>query len=461
MKAIKKNVTACLLLVTLIICSSCNKLIDVGQPINSLNRDKVFSDEATAMAALNGLYIQLMSSGLSFSNSQITLTAGFSADELTFTAANATNSEFLNNAISPANTSVTSLWTSPYLRIYQCNAIIENTKSSSALSADLKNRLIGEAEFMRAYIYFYLVQMFGDVPLVLSTDYTTTASIARTPKDAIYQQMVADLKDAMTILTTDTSFGKTRPTKWAAQALLSRIYLYQKRWAEAIQATDDVINSGKYQLLPDLTKVFVSGSDEAILQLAPVDGNAYTWEGFYLIPKGASAPAYPLQDNLINSFDLGDKRKSSWTGTKTVSSKTYNYSYKYKVGSGTGTATEYYMILRFAELYLIRAEAKANSGDLQNALKDVDIIRSRAGISSLSNDGVTRTQSDILLLIENERRHELFCEWGHRWFDLNRTSRSQTVLAGLKPGFKTTATLFPIPSTQIQRNGSLVQNPGY
>ena len=461
MKAIKKNITACLLLVTLIVSSSCNKLIDVAQPINSLDQDKVFSDEATAMAALNGLYIQLMSSGLTFSNSQITLTAGFSADELTFTAANAINSEFINNAISPANTSVTSLWTSAYLRIYQCNAIIENTRTSKALSADLKNRLIGETEFMRAYIYFYMVQMFGDVPLVLSTDYTATASISRTPSYNVYQQIIADLKDAMTILTSDVSVGKTRPTKWTAEALLSRVYLYQKKWPDALQAANDVINSGKFQLIPDLTKVFVSGSDEAILQLAPVDGNAYTWEGFYFIPKGAAAPAYPLQDNLINSFETGDQRKLNWIGTKTVSSKTYNYSYKYKVGSGTGSATEYYMLLRFAEMYLIRAEAFANSDDLQNALKDLDIIRSRAGLISFSNDGVSRTQSDVLLLIENERRHELFCEWGHRWFDLNRTSRTQPVLSGLKPGIKATAVLFPIPSSQIQRNGTLVQNSGY
>jgi len=461
MKIDKLKIITGLLLLVLFITSSCNKLIDVGLPADSLDKDKVFSDEGTAMSALNGLYLQLMTSGMAFGNSQVSITAGLSSDELSLATANAVYSEFLSNNLSVSNTSVASLWSNPYSRIYQCNAIIENTKNSTSLSNDLKNRLIGESEFMRGFFYFYLVQMFGDVPLVVSTDYTETASVSRTSMDSVYKQIIVDLKDASLLLTTDLSTGKTRPSKWSAEALLSRVYLYTNDWTNAALLSNDVMESNQYQILTDPTKVFLANSNEAILQFAPVDGNGYTWEGFYFIPKSTAAPSYPLTDTLLHSFENGDARKLNWIGSKTVNGKSYNYSYKYKVGSGVGTPTEYYMVLRYAEQVLIHAEALAHTNDLQNALKDVDKLRLRAGLPLYSNDGITRNQSDVLLLIEKERQHELFCEWGHRWFDLNRTSRTAAVLNPIKPGFKSTATLFPVPYTQIQRNYRLTQNLGY
>ena len=119
------------------------------------------------------------------------------------------------------------------------------------------------------------------------------------------------------------------------------------------------------------------------------------------------------------------------------------------------------MVLRLAEQYLVHAEAMANQGKLSDVLNDLDQLRARAGLPLYATDGLAHSQSDVLLLIEKERRHELFCEWGHRWLDLNRTGRTLAVLQPLKPASKPSSLLFPVPYTQLQANPQLTQNPGY
>lgn len=448
------------LFAALLTCS-CNKLIDVTQPNNTLTSDKVFADESTAKAALTGLYIQQMNSGLSFGNSLITITAGLSADELKLGAVTPVYNEFFTNNLGPSNNYVSSMWSNPYARIYQCNSLIEKSAGNARLSISLQNQIVGEAKFCRAFFYFYLLQLFGDVPLVLSSDYTKTTSIARTPEGEVYEQILADLEDAVRLLPAEFPNGKTSPGKWAAKALMARVFLYQKNWPAALKTSDEVISSGVFKLEDSLTTVFLPNSQEAIWQLAPVDGMAYTWEGSYFIPRSNAAPSYPLNDNFYSSFEINDLRKQNWTGNKIVAAKEYPFANKYRVSSGTGIAKEYYMVLRLAEQYLIRSEASTYAGITTDALKDLDQVRKRASLTLYSTDGLTHTKEEVLLLIEKERQHELFCEWGHRWFDLNRTGRTLPVLLVTKSAVKASATKFPIPFNQIQYNPALTQNLGY
>jgi len=409
---------------------------------------------------MNALYIQ-MSANSSFTTDLVNVTGSLSSDELQYSGIVAQYIEFMDNNVDAGNASVTALWAA-YSNIYLANSIIENA-GNSPLSASLKAQITGTSKFVRAFYYFNLINMFGAVPLVTSTDYTQTATIPRTTVDTIYSMIIADLTDANSLLSPqyDGSLAKAGITAWAVKALLARVYLYQKDWKDAETWSGQIIQSGVFNLAQDLNSVFLANSSEAIWQLAPLDGQAYTSEGNLFIPNTGLIPTYQVTDTLLHSFETGDKRKLDWTGVVNVGGDDYTYPYKYKVAGGSGAPSEYYMIFRLAEQYLIRAEAEAEQNQIQPALADLDNMRSRAGLPLYSNDNVSRTQADVLLLVEKERQHELFCEWSHRWFDLKRTGRADAVLGGIKTAWKSTAQLYPIPNTEILRNPELVQNPGY
>jgi hypothetical protein len=169
-------------------------------------------------------------------------------------------------------------------------------------------------------------------------------------------------------------------------------------------------------------------------------------------------PAYTLRNETYQSFEsAADLRRSSWTITKTIAGKIYYGINKYKVNTGTGN--EYSVALRLAELYLIRAEARAQQGNLGTAKADLDMIRTRAALPAVS---ASLTQAQMLAAIEQERKVELFGEWGHRWLDLKRTSRADAVIGAIKPAtYKPTSVLYPVPQSQILLNNSLTQNPSY
>jgi hypothetical protein len=229
--------------------------------------------------------------------------------------------------------------------------------------------------------------------------------------------------------------------------------LYTKDWANAETNATSVISSQAYTL-PALADVFVNTSNEIIWQQANLTGVS-TFGANFLAASGV-IPAYTLVDTLYKSFEDADLRKTNWAGVTTVGGVRYYFINKYKVRTGTGN--EYNVGLRFAELYLIDAEAKAQQGKIAEAKADVDIIRKRAGLAALTS---TITKDQLLLAIEKERKLELFGEWGHRWLDLKRTGRADAVLGGIRKNtWKSTAVLYPIPENQRAANKNLTQNPG-
>ena len=160
---------------------------------------------------------------------------------------------------------------------------------------------------------------------------------------------------------------------------------------------------------------------------------------------------------MVNAFEVGDQRKDSWVASKTVEGQTFYYPFKYKIAEYGEPVTEYYMIFRLAEQYLIRAECYAHQGKIDEAKKDLNIIRERAGLPTET----ATTNEELLVAIAHERRVELYAEWGQRWFDLKRTQKATEVLAPIKPAWEPGDTLFPIPLEEILRNPSLTQNEGY
>lgn len=449
----------------LMVLASCKKSIEVDKPNHLITTDAVFTDDKTATSAMLGLYSRMMQNRFYFASGAMTLYPGMSADEILSTFPNPSRDAFSTNSILSADGIIRNdIWRFGYFHIYQANAIIEGVDGSSSLSQSVKQQLKGEALFVRAFCHFYLVNLFGPVPLVTTTNYKANAALPRTAVEQVYQQIISDLKQAQVLLKeTYPSSGRVRPNKWAVTALLARVYLYLEDWAQAESEASAVIGSGTYSLVTNLNNVFLAGSTEAIWQLMPVINNTIgnnTHEGFYFIPGCPSCvPDFSLRDTLVNSFEPGDLRKDVWIGTRTINGKTYYFPYKYKQSSNyPAAATEYSMVLRLAEQYLIRSEARAKQNNLSGSLSDLNTIHRRAGLADLS----VVTKDSLLHAIEHERQTELFTEWGHRWLDLKRTGRADAVLSGLKaPNWQHSDQLYPIPFQEIRLNPVLTQNPDY
>ena len=446
--------------VLIIFLTSCKKLLEVEPPKNQLVTSTVFADSLDATSAVVGIYVNIMR-GLSspnFGNGAITVNTGFSSDEIYPVGGTANENELYANAITPNNGLID--WSFAYKIIYQATACIEGLFESKGLSLKLRNQLTGECKFMRALFYFNLINLYGDVPLVVSTNYQVNASIPRTSINIIYDQIMTDLIDAQNLLSPDyITQGRVRPNKSSATALLARVYLYQRQWNNAEILATQVISSASYTLEPNLNIVFLPNSKEILFQMIPLQPGFETAEGFKFIPASATViPKSVITNFLLTSFESGDSRKLNWLKTNTVNGQVYYYPYKYKLGrDGNTIPLEYYTVLRLAEQYLIRAEARAQQNNLIGALSDLNVIRARAGLPNISaND-----QASVLTLIQHERQTELFCEWGHRWFDLKRTGTINTILGAEKPGWQQTDALYPIPQAELLANPFLIQNAGY
>lgn len=436
--------------------SSCNKFIEVSPPINQLNLNRVFTDDKTATAAIVGMY-----SDMEFSapiSTYLTLLPGLSADELTSISSDEDFFEFATNTYIPDNSYMASVW-AIYSHVYEANSCIQGIQNSRDLSPNTKNQLLGEAEFSRAFCYFYLVNLFGDVPLVTSIDYRINDTLRRTASRQVYQQIIKDLTAAQSLLSpaypTDQ---RVRPNLWTATALLSRVYLYTNNWADAETQASSIITSGLYTL-SGLDTVFLNFSNETIWQLMPVNPSFNTQEAALFIPgSDTQIPTYTLTNDLVTAFESGDNRFLAWTGNTVIGSQVYYYPNKYKIPGGS-PASEYHLVFRLAEQYLIRAEARMQQGNIAGAVQDLNVIRLRAGLDPLP---ASLTPDETAAAIQQERRIELFAELGHRWLDLKRTAKVDYVVGTLKPStWKSTAALWPVPQSQINANRSLTQNNGY
>lgn len=445
---------------------SCSEFLDVGTPSTQIARQDVYADDATAKAALNGIYSEMIFSGgfASGAVGSITLLAGRSSDEF-IDHSGSRIAEFSNNALTENNPYLGSnIWNEPYRYIYYANAALEGLFQSQDVTPATKQQLRGEALFIRAFCYFYLVNLFGDVPLLTSTDFKSNSVAHRSTASVIYDQIISDLNAARSLLPTDysSSYGeRTKPNHGAATALLARTYLYQEKWGMADEIASEVIENPLYGLENDLDAAFLKNSTEAIWQLIPSAGTINTQEGALFILTSTPTEV-SLSNSLVESFEAGDLRRAHWVGSIESAGNTYYYPFKYKIKSGA-TISEYSMVLRLAEQYLIRAEARARMEDLDGAIDDLDIIRARAGLPLYSETNPALTQTEVLEAIQQERRVELFSEWGHRWVDLKRTGQADAVLSVEKSGsWQATDVLYPIPFSEIQNNQNLLpQNPGY
>lgn len=463
MKAIITKTAIFLLLIGMV--TSCEDYLELDAPKDKIVSSTIFQNDETARSALIGLYNQLAAVNFSGGGpSSLTVVSGLSGDLLMpIYTTNLAYMQFDRHELLPDNLRNENLWSSAYNIIYMTNALLEGIENSDQLSDDVRKSIQGEASFIRAFTYFYLVNLYDDVPLILTTDYRKNALAERNPQEDVYQQIVTDLQTAIDILDPEYANGeRTEVTQNAAVALMARVQLYLENWDDAELYSSQVVDqTGQYEILGDLNTVFLANSKEAIWQISP-EGRGYsltnTQEGglFIIHPIYYFLAQFKLNQSFIDSFSTEDKRLTDWIGFH--ESTGFYFPYKYKIQNSTDAVTEFSMVLRLSEQYLIRAEARARQNDLDGAISDLDMIRERAGLIPVEEIDPGIGQEELLELILEERKKELFTEWGHRWLDLKRTERASEVFT---ESWENTDVFYPIPENERIKNPNLTQNDGY
>lgn len=467
LKYIALSLSATLLL------GSCESILDIDPPTDSLTADVTFSTAEGIRTAATGFYTDNFLNNLMYYQGVELYVSQFSDEML---ARSGQFAELSQSNYSASTSYISNLWTAPYSSIYGANDFLGHVEGNTLIPESELNIYRGEALFFRANAYFYLVNLFGDVPLLTTYDASVTATAGRTPKAEVYQQIISDLQQSQQLLK-DSKNGRTRITSDAATALLARVYLYIEQWDKAVAEANKLIpaadgGQGSGYKLESIERVFLTTSSEAILQsnqegfIGTGSYVGFTRIGALFLPSArATYASYYFCDELVSDLrSEPDDQRNQWIGEKAGSGGvTYYYPYKYKNMTTPTSAADYesYVILRLAEQYLIRAEANAHLGNTNQAVADINRIRQRAGLGSY--DGAT-SAADLLLEIESQRRKEFFFEQGHRWFDLNRTGRADAVYGQTsykKVNWQSYKSLLPIPEQQIGRNRNLTQNPGY
>lgn len=476
---------------------SCNKLVAIDEPINTITAEKMYRTESQAEGALAGVYNSLIhgprtATGSSPANAILngfggglsTLAGGLSAGEFLTSSGSREAYALATSTLTLTNNSFpNALWNSAYNVIYHANAVIEGIAGAknSTMRDSVKIQYTAEAKFLRAFAYFHLVNFFGDVPVALTIDFNQTVGLTRAPVSAVYEQILTDLQDAERDLPATYAAGKNlrvRVNKWGAKAMLAKVRLYMGDNAQAAAKASEVIaQAGLFQLEP-LSNVFLAGSKEAILQFKQTNQDATlknaVSEGHYFVPavdpfKGLASVW--LSDQLLNAFEEGDQRKEVWTDSTLQTNGGLNvkvwYPVKYKTNRSNAVlnapSPEFYMVLRLADMYLIRAEARANGADggHSRAIDDLNAIRFRTSLQNLPG---TLDASEVKEAVMHEREIEMFAEWGNRWMDLKRTGKASSVLSAMpvkQPWEGDYQLLYPIPVAEIEANRSLSQNNGY
>ncbi|MGY0035354.1 RagB/SusD family nutrient uptake outer membrane protein [Pedobacter sp. NJ-S-72] len=328
------------------------------------------------------------------------------------------------NAIPTDNVITVSVYQKIYRTINSANSVIAGLPAVTdpLLNQAEKNKILGEAYFIRALGYFDLARGWGGVQLQLkpTVDINGIRGVKRSTLVQTYDQVLADLVQAEQLLPEDDSNTRNRAQKSTAKALRARLNLYRENWADAVTYASQVIGNPKFTLVNNFKSFFTAPflSTESVFELtfSANDQNNY-WSLWYPSALGGSYQLKPSASLIskINDPAIGGSRISLIGGTgNSIYGALYNT-------AGANIDPSY--LIRISELYLIRAEAKAHLNDLDGALADLNIIRKRAGVSPVTSG----TQTDILQAIADENSVEFAFE-AHRWFDLVRTKQAGKVL---------------------------------
>lgn len=431
---------------------SCDDFLDLS-PTNSIPSTAAITSKQTANAAIIGAYNSVQNY---YSNYYITL-GTITADHVDY---NGTLSQYLQldqNSIATDNAGTVYVYRTIYAAINSANSIIEaipNVSDPLFTEAE-KNKILGEAYFIRALGYFDLARGWDGVQLQLkpTKDLSSLSGIKRSTLDQTYDQVLDDLVKAESLLPEDDTTTRNRAQKNAARALRARLHLYREQWGDAEKYASLLIGNAKYDLVKPFKTFFTAPflSKESVFELTFTnnDKNSY-WNLWYPSTVGGQYTLKPSNSLVakLNDPNVGGTRKSIIEGTgNSVYGVLYN-----TVSSSTDPA----YVIRIAELYLIRAEARAKNStpDLGGAVADLKAVRDRSDVPLFESSD----KDEIIQAIEDERSIEFAFE-PHRWFDLVRTKRTGEVLGLINTNYW----LFPLPSSDVLSDSDLggKNNPGY
>jgi hypothetical protein len=461
-----KSFNTCFFIV-LIAVAGCDVLNQ--EPQTAISEDISIRDQKSAEAALNGLYNQLQADEYYGSNMQVI------GDVTTDISQSVGTWDFyreMDTYVTVAgNLENRNLWQFAYAAVNHANNLIADVPGLEETPQEVKDQILGEAYFIRGLAYFDLTRTFGGVPGVYGTmgiPIVTEPSRAinensfpsRSSIEESYAQAEADLMQAETLL---SGFSNaSRATEAGAKALLSRLYLYIGSYEQSEQFASEVIDNYSFSLVDNYADIFINeNTSEAIFELSYNTTDVNDLRFWYFPSSRGGRGDIALHDAYAEMVTAreDDERGNLISFDDNVG---VYYPTKYQKAGDDDNL----QVLRLAEMYLNRAEARAQQDDLQGALDDLNEIRNRAGMNdvSLLNAG---TQQAVLEAIEMERGIE-FMEEGQRWFDLVRTDRAITVLTNIDrtngdpesledPG----RMVFPIPTRDIDSNENLEQNEAY
>jgi hypothetical protein len=486
------NIVFCLILISCL--AGCKKYLD-KVPLDTINTSNYFQTAEDAVNAVNSAYqpmqrpklynLRMWTSDIFAGNSVVGAGGGTDGIETV---------EEANFTTDPSNQGVLDLWRGPWPGILYCNLVIKNVPGIN-MDTTLRNRVVGEAKFLRANYYFILVRYFGDLPII-TTPQSPSDNLypARSPKQDVYNLIIQDLKDAINLLPSrDTYSGADvgRASKGSAVGLLAKVYLTLKDYADVVPLCQQVTSLG-YALNANYAENFDPAHKNSVESLFEVqysggttygffdDLNQASWTSTFMGPRnttfvgGAYGWNQPTQE-FVDSYEAGDVRKDKtilYQGCPDFNGNIYSSVYsttgynvrKFLVPTSVSpqynTSNEDFPVLRYADVLLMEAEAMNELGQTTQAETPLNQVRLRAGLPEIHGQSQSAMRNTIL----HERRMELAFE-GDRWFDLIRVDNGQYGLNFLHSIGKTNATsknlLMPIPQVELDANPNLTQNPGY
>ncbi|MCB0521249.1 MAG: RagB/SusD family nutrient uptake outer membrane protein [Lewinellaceae bacterium] len=430
----------------LLILSACKEKLDID-PQQAINSDELITDIASAKIAMNGLYSRLQDFYGSTSLIIVDLASDISDHIGPFPRWRDVDQ---NNTLPDGATA--DMWAEMYRTIYSANLIIQllSEADDPSLEAD-KDRMIGEARFIRALNYFYLANLFGEVPLITKPlDKLEEVNVPKVPASEVFAAILQDLQAAESSV--PASSDRKRVSKAAVNALLSKVYLTLQNWemasAKATLAIEDA--AGAYKLETNYADLFnLNISSEAILQLpfSATDQNVLAYH--YWEKPGGRHEVAPSQE-YVDSFSPDDLRAGASFGEANDGTGSF-FTKKYK---DFGTGSDHPYVLRLVDVILVKAEAEAELGKYDLASTLINQVRTRAGLPDVMLDA-----SNYKDLILEERKLELAFEGGNRWLDMLRTGLAEQFVVA--KGREACKALFPIPRSEIDANSAIVQNPCY
>lgn len=475
---------------SLLFAAACNKLEE--DPNSIVTASQFYKTKSDAISAVAAVYSTLNTDAAGdfvIYGRNLNLLTGNGSDDQIFSPSN-TNPDVraLGTATYvPANDRIKKNWQQHYFGISRANVAIDNIPNIDFDTAT-RARLVREAKFIRGLLYFNIVRLWGDAPLVLhdptSID-VNAQKIRRSPKDTIYAQIISDLNEATLLPKTYTGADIGRATSGAAHALLAKVYLTRREWTKAETELTTVINGGYgYALFDSFLDVFqqaTKNGKEHIFSVqfgtnlgAKNSTNSLSSGNFGSFNPAVYPGDQPADSSLYQLFASFDTRRAVTFFTQLYNSATGKYvqfgaarfakfiDYSISPLTNQSISGINYPVIRYADVLLMQAEVLNEiNGPTVDAYAAINQVRARAKISNLT---AGLSQADFRDSVFLERRKE-FIQEGNRWFDLSRRGGTYLYDALKKYPLKTGAavkdTLFPIPQSEIDINNELTQNPGW